>query len=165
MQSRLLLDVIITQSTSILKLLSCENQTLLIRGNSLLVLNLCLDIINGIRWLDIHGNGLSGKCLDKNLHTSTKTQYQMQSRLLLDVIITQSTSILKLLSCENQTLLIRGNSLLVLNLCLDIINGIRWLDIQGNGLSSKCLDKNLHTSTKTQYQMQSRLLLDVIITQ
>merc|ERR1712151_777860 len=125
MQSRLLLDVVITQSTSILKLLSCENQTLLIRRNSLLILNLCLDIVNGIRWLDIQGNSFSGKGLDENLHTSTKTQYQMQSRLLLNVVITQSTSILKLLSCENQTLLIRGNSLLILNLCLDIVDSIR----------------------------------------
>jgi len=37
-------------------------------------------------------------------------------------------------------LLIRGNSFLVLDLLLDIINGITRLDLKGNGLTRESLD-------------------------
>merc|ERR1712238_99554 len=43
--------------------------------------------------------------------SSAKTKYQMKSGLLLDVVVAQSATVLKLLSSKNQTLLIRGNSL------------------------------------------------------
>jgi len=39
--------------------------------------------------------------------------------------------------------LIRGDALLVLNLGLDLVDGVAGLDIEGNGLSSKGLNKNL----------------------
>ena len=64
------------------------------------------------------------------IHSSTKTKDQAKDRLLLDVVITQGTSILELLPREDQTLLIGGESLLVLDLSLDVVNGIRWLDIK-----------------------------------
>ena len=69
----------------------------------------------------------------------------MKSRLLLDVVVGKSTSILKLLPSKDQTLLIRRNSLLVLDLSLNVVNRIRWLDIKGDGLSSESLDENLLT--------------------
>ena len=43
---------------------------------------------------------------------------------LLDIVIGESTVVLKLLSSKDQALLVGGNSLLVLNLGLDIINGV-----------------------------------------
>lgn len=58
------------------------------------------------------------------LLTTTKSQHQVQSGLLLDVVIRKSTSIFELLSSEDQTLLIRRNSFLVLDLLLNILNGI-----------------------------------------
>ena len=67
----------------------------------------------------------------------------MESRFFLDVVIRESATILQLLSCKYQTLLIRGNTLLVLDLGLDIVNGIRRLNIKSNGLTSKGLNKNL----------------------
>jgi len=69
------------------------------------------------------------------VHTSSQSQNQMQGRFLLDVVITQSSSIFQLLSGKDETLLIGRNSFLVLNLCLDIVNGIGWLDVQSNGLA------------------------------
>merc|ERR1711963_1180253 len=48
-----------------------------------------------------------------------------------------------------------GNALLVLDFGLDIFNGVRWFNLEGDGLASQGLDKNLHTSTKTENQMQS----------
>ena len=78
-----------------------------------------------------------------NLVSSTETKDQVKSRLLLDVVVTQGAAILQLLSSKDKTLLIRGNSLLVLDLGLDIVNGVRGLHVQGDGLSGQSLHKNL----------------------
>ena len=56
----------------------------------------------------------------------------MKSGLLLDVVVRQSSSVLELLAGENQTLLVWWDSLLVLNLCLDIVDSVRRLDIKSN---------------------------------
>jgi hypothetical protein len=48
----------------------------------------------------------------------------MQGGLLLDVVVRQGTSVLELLSGKDQTLLIWRNSFLVLDLSLDIVNGV-----------------------------------------
>lgn len=60
----------------------------------------------------------------------------MESGLLLNVVVTQGATILKLFSGENQTLLVGGDSLLVLDLRLNIINCIARLDLKGDGLAS-----------------------------
>jgi hypothetical protein len=52
----------------------------------------------------------------------------MKGGFLLDVVVGESATILKLLAGEDQALLVRGNTLLVLNLGLNIIDGIRGLD-------------------------------------
>ena len=49
-----------------------------------------------------------------------------------------------LLSSKDKTLLIRGNSLLILNLLLDSLDRVAGLDVESDGLSSKCLYENLH---------------------
>ena len=56
------------------------------------------------------------------LSSSTKTKYKMESGLFLDVVIGKSTSVLKLLSSKDETLLIRWDSLLVLDLGLYVVN-------------------------------------------
>ena len=144
MKSGLLLNVVVTQGTTILELLSSKDQTLLIGGNTLLVLDLGLDVVNGIRRLNVEGDGLSSQGLDKDLHTSTKTEDEVESGLLLDVVVTQGTTILELLTSKDQTLLIRRDSFLVLDLGLDVVNGIRRLDVKSDGLASQGLDKDLH---------------------
>lgn len=45
----------------------------------------------------------------------------MECRLLLDVVVGKGAAILKLLSGEDQALLVRGNALLILNLALDVV--------------------------------------------
>merc|ERR1711983_296097 len=104
MKSRLLLDVVVRQGPSILKLLASKDQTLLIWGDSLLVLDLGFDILNGVRRFNFKGNGLASQGLDKDLHTSSETKDKMESRFLLDVVVRESTSILQLLSSKDQTL-------------------------------------------------------------
>merc|ERR1712179_350967 len=61
------------------------------------------------------------------LVSSSQSEHKMKGALLLDVVVRKSSSILKLLSGKDQPLLVWGNSLLVLNLGLDIFNGVRWL--------------------------------------
>lgn len=64
----------------------------------------------------------------------------MQSGFLLDVIVGEGTSILELLSGENQTLLIGRNAFLILDLRLDIIDSVAGLNLESDGLASKGLD-------------------------
>merc|ERR1711887_171603 len=122
MEGRLLLDVVIRKSSSVLQLLASEDQPLLIWGNSLLVLDLGLDVLNAIGGLDLEGDGLPSEGLDEDLHTSSESEHKMEGRLLLDVVIRKSPSVLQLLASEDQPLLIWGNSLLVLDLGLHILN-------------------------------------------
>ena len=60
----------------------------------------------------------------------------MESRLLLDVIVGKRATVLQLLAGEDQTLLVRGNTLLVLDLRLDVVDGIAGLNLKGDGLAS-----------------------------
>ena len=54
------------------------------------------------------------------------------------------------------------NDYLVLD--LDIRDGVIWLDVQGDGLSRKSLDEDLHsTTTKSKNKMEGRFLLDVVV--
>ena len=83
--------------------------------HNIIYLNFSFDILDAITSLDLQGNGFTGQGLDKDLHTSSKPENQMKSRFLLYVVIGQSSSILQLLSSEDQSLLIWGDSLFILN--------------------------------------------------
>ena len=140
----LLLNVVIRKGSTVLKLLSSEDKSLLVRWDSLLVLNLGLHVVNRIRGLDIKSDGFAGESLDKDLHTSTKSEDEVESRFLLDIVVGEGSAIFELLSSKNKSLLIRGNAFLVLDLCFDIVNSIGWLDVEGDSLASKRLNENLH---------------------
>jgi hypothetical protein len=62
----------------------------------------------------------------------------------LDVVVGEGSSVFKLLSSEDESLLIGRDSFLVLNLGLDIFNGVSGLDIKSDGLSCEGLYENLH---------------------
>merc|ERR1712215_414282 len=68
----------------------------------------------------------------------------MQGRLLLDIVVRKSSTIFQLLSSKNQTLLIRRNTFLILNLGFAIVDGITGLNLKGDGLTSQCFHKDLH---------------------
>ena len=78
---------------------------------------------------------------------SPQTQHKMEGGFFLNVVIGQCTAIFQLFASENQPLLVRGDALLVLNLGLDILDVITWLNLQGYGLPSQSLHKNLHLCT------------------
>ena len=68
----------------------------------------------------------------------------MKGGLLLDVVIRKGPAILQLLAGEDEALLVGGDALLVLDLRLDTLYGVRRLHLQGDGLASEGLHKNLH---------------------
>ncbi|KAJ3823906.1 hypothetical protein F5880DRAFT_460294 [Lentinula raphanica] len=56
------------------------------------------------------GDGLAGQRLNEDLHTTTKSEHQVEGRLFLDVVIRKSAPVLELLSSKDQTLLVWRNS-------------------------------------------------------
>jgi hypothetical protein len=60
--------------------------------------------------------------------------------LLLDVVVGKSAAVLQLLASEDQALLVRRNALLVLDLRLDIVDGVGGLNLKSDGLASQSLD-------------------------
>lgn len=62
--------------------------------------------------------------------TSTKTENQVKSGFLLNVVVREGASVLKLLTSKDETLLIGRDSFLILNLRLDVVNSIRRLHIK-----------------------------------
>ena len=163
MESRLLLDVVVREGSAVLELLSSEDKSLLIWWDSLLVLDLGLNILDGVSWLNIKSDGLTSEGLDEDLHTTSKSEDQVEGRFLLDVVVGEGSSVFELLSSEDESLLIGWDSLLVLDLGLDIFNGVSWLNIKGDGFSGESLDEDLHTTSQSQDEMEGGLLLDVVV--
>merc|ERR1719477_331802 len=94
-------------------LLASEDQPLLVRGDALLVLDLGLDVLDGVGGLDLKGDGLASEGLDEDLHTSPETEDKVEGGLLLDVVVGEGPSVLELLASEDQPLLVRGDALLL----------------------------------------------------
>ena len=70
------------------------------------------------------------------MHASTKAEDEMESGLLLNVVIRKGAAVLELFASEDQALLVRRNTFLVLDLGLDVVDGIRRLDLKSDGLAS-----------------------------
>ena|ERR1700722_1236839 len=145
----LLLDVVIRQGSPVLQLLAREDEPLLVWRDTFLVLDLRLHVVDGVGRLHLKGDRLASQRLHENLHPSTQTEDEMKSRFLLDIVVRQRAAVLQLLASKDESLLVGWNALLVLNLRLDVINGVRGLHLQGDGLARQCLDEDLHPSTET----------------
>jgi hypothetical protein len=63
----------------------------------------------------------------------------MKCAFLLDVVIGKCATVFQLLSSKDQTLLIRWDAFLVLNLLLNVFDRIASLNFEGNGLARECL--------------------------
>ena len=124
MKSGLLLDVVVGEGSSILELLTSENESLLVWWDAFLVLDFGLDVFNGVSWLDVEGDGLASQGLDEDLHTTSKSEDEMESGLFLDVVVGESSAVFELLTSEDESLLIWRNTFLVLDLGLDVLNGV-----------------------------------------
>ena len=120
----LLLDVVVRKGSAVFELFASEDESLLIGWDTFLILDFSLDVINGVRWFHIKGDGLSSEGLNEDLHSSSESEDQMESRLLLDVVVRKGSAVFELLASEDESLLIGRNSFLVLNLGLDVVNGV-----------------------------------------
>ena len=82
---------------------------------------------------------------------------EVEGALLLDIVVGEGAPVLELLhgEAEEKPLLIRRNSLLVLNLCLDVLDRIGRLHLEGDGLAGerpkyvKDVDKDLHAASES----------------
>jgi len=142
----LLLDVVVRKGPPILELLACKDEALLVRRDAFFILNLCLDIVYRVAGLDIQSDGLARQRLDEDLHASPQAEYQVEGGLLLDIIVRKGPPVLKLLACEDETLLVRRDTFFVLNLCLDIVYRVAGFDVQSDGLARQRLDEDLHAA-------------------
>merc|ERR1712058_173166 len=103
--------------------------------------------------------------LSHKLVSSSEPEDEMESGLLLDVVVRQSPAVLQLFSSKDQPLLVRWDSFFVLDLGLHVFDGVRRLNLESNGLTGQCLHEDLHTSSEPENKMEGGLLLDVIIGQ
>ena len=60
---------------------------------------------------------------------------KVKGGLLLDVVVAEGAAVLELLAGEDQALLVGRDALLVLDLGLDIVDRVRGLDLEGDGLT------------------------------
>merc|ERR1712039_493328 len=105
-ESRFLLDVVVGEGTAVLELLAGEDEALLVGRDALLVLDLLLHILDRVRALDLEGDRLTRKRLDEDLHAAAQTKNEVESRLLLDVVVGEGAAVLELLASKDETLLV-----------------------------------------------------------
>jgi hypothetical protein len=80
-------------------------------------------------------------------HTTTEAEDEVEGALLLDVVVGEGPAVLELLAGEDQALLVRGNPLLVLDLGLDIVDGVGRLDLEGDRLTREAGIVSAHVAT------------------
>ena len=175
MKGRLFLDVVVRKSATVLELLAGEDQSLLVRGDTFLILDLGFDIVNSVGRLNFQGDSFASERLNKNLHATTETKHKMESRLFLDVVIRKGTAIFQLLSREDESLLVGWDTaneesesvndiqvinvpFLVLDLILDCVDRVGRFDLKSDGLASQSLDKDLHDSTHDKAPMSAKAI-------
>ena len=89
---------------------------------------------------------------------SSKSEIYSKLSYLLDVVVAQSAAILELLAGEDQALLVWGNALLVLDLGLDVVDGVARLDVEGNGLTRQGLDETISSRISPRSSLSHRHL-------
>jgi len=88
----------------------------------------------------------------------------MEGRFFLDVVIRKCSAIFELFSGEDQSLLLWWNSLLVLDLSLDVGDGVIRLYVQCDRFPSEGLDEDLHgTTPESKDEMEGGLLLNIVV--
>ena len=119
------------------------------------------DFLDGVLRLDLELQTQAEVRLNENMHYINLLAYLVQdeSGLLLDVIVGEGAAVLELISGEDEALLVRRDAFLVLDLSLDVIDGVAGLDIESDGLARlESLDENLHVDVfKINYEMDESL--------
>ena len=71
----------------------------------------------------------------------------MEGGFLLDVVVGKGSSVLELLTGEDKSLLIGRDTFLILDLGLNVLNGVGGFNVKSDGLSCQGLNENLHTTS------------------
>ena len=114
---------------------------------------------------ELRRTGPGGEDESDSGHANAKVeaQHEVERRLLLDVVVRERAAVLELLAREDQALLVRRDALLVLDLLLHVLDRVRRLDLEGDGLARQGLDEDLHATAQAQHEVERRLLLDVVV--
>merc|ERR1719309_1732944 len=163
MQGGFFLNVVIGQCSSIFQLFPSKDQPLLIWWDAFLVLDFRFHVLDSIRSFNLESDRLTSQSLDEDLHSTPQSENKMKGRFLLNVIVRQSSPVLQLLTSKDKPLLVWGNSFLVLNLGLYILDGVRGFHLKSDSLAGQRFNEDLHSSSQTKDKMKSRFLLDVIV--
>jgi hypothetical protein len=75
---------------------------------------------------------------------STETEDEVKSAVLLNIVVVQLAAFFELLASEDETLLIGRDAFLVLDLGLDVIDGVSGLDFESDVLAGEGADEDLH---------------------
>ena len=78
--------------------------------------------------------------------STSQAQYQVQGRLFLDVVVGQRSSVFELLAREDESLLVRRDTLFVLDLLLHSFDGVCRINFQGDSPACQSLHEDLHAS-------------------
>jgi hypothetical protein len=88
--------------------------------------------------------GLGVRLLLALLGAAAEAEHQVESGLLLDVVVGEGAAVLELLAGEDEALLVRRDALLVLDLGLHVVDGVRGLHLQRDRLARQGLHEDLH---------------------
>ena len=84
----------------------------------------------------------------------------MESRILMDFVVGEDSAVLELIASEDESHLIGRDAVLVLDLCLDVFNGVRELDLKGGAQTSDMLQEDFSAALD---QRDSRILRDFVV--
>ena len=77
----------------------------------------------------------------------TEAQHKVERTLFLDIVVREGATVLQLFASEDETLLVRGNAFLVLDLLFYVLDRVRTLAVESDCFASKCLNEDLHVIT------------------
>ena len=146
MQRGLLGDVVVAQCAPILKLLALVDESLLVGGNALPLVDHGLDVLDAVAWLHVEGYRLPRQRPDEDLHghAAAQAEHEVQRGLLGDVVVAQRAIVFQWLAAPDESLLVRGNALPVVDLGLDVPNAVRGIHVEGNRLPRQRPDEDRH---------------------
>jgi hypothetical protein len=78
----------------------------------------------------------------------------MKGGPLLNAVVGEGYGLLRAASRQRSGAAGQGDALLVLNLGLDVVDGIGGLDLKGNGSTRSGLDEDLHSTAGTKGQVE-----------
>lgn len=79
----------------------------------------------------------------------------MEDGLLLNMVLMQCMTIFQPFAIEDELLLVWLNAFLVLDLGLQVFNGVTWFHLQSDGITSRGLNKYLYIITQTMKETES----------